>query len=207
MSSLGLELLKNINIEENNNQTNNFVSEKPHVQFKETNEIIEPSESSQVDSTTIMNNENPLFTKQQINEVENVDVNNTIKNNISIKNDQHKNIPQQESNQEDSIVITNNKTQPVNNKQLIQRNLHSNNQTELKSNLKENTQIIKPDQIITPEQPTNYKKFIPNMQTIIFTIILIVIIFIIYKYINANAKLLETKVIEFQDKQKMFKTE
>ena len=202
MSSLGLELLKNINIEENNNQTNNFVSEKPHVQFKETNEIIEPSESSKVDSTTILNNENPLFTKQQINEVENIDVNNTI------KNDQYQNIPQQESNQEDSIVITNNKTQIVNNKQLIQRNSHLNNQTELKSNLKENTQIIKLDQqIITPEQPTNYKKFIPNIQTIIFIIILIVIIFIIYKYINANAQLLETKIIKFQDKQKMFKTE
>lgn len=202
MSSLGLELLKNINIEENNNQTYNFVSEKPHVQFKETNEIIEPSESSKVDSTTILNNENPLFTKQQINEVENIDVNNTI------KNDQYQNIPQQESNQEDSIVITNNKTQIVNNKQLIQRNSHLNNQTELKSNLKENTQIIKLDQqIITPEQPTNYKKFIPNIQTIIFIIILIVIIFIIYKYINANAQLLETKIIKFQDKQKMFKTE
>ena len=60
MSSLGLELIKNINIEENN-QTNNSIPEKPHVQFKETNEIIEPSESSQIDSTTIINNDHTTF--------------------------------------------------------------------------------------------------------------------------------------------------
>ena len=194
MSSLGLELIKNINIEENNNQTNNFVHEKPHVQFKETNEIIEPSETSQVDSTTIMNNENPLFKKQPISEPEIVV--DTTNNQITINNQNN----QQEPNQDESIVITNNKSQNTN-KQLIQRNQHSNNQVELKPSLKENTQIVK------PEQPTNYNKFIPNMHTIIFAVILIVIVFIIYKYINANAQLLETKLTELQEKQNMFKTE
>ena len=194
MSSLGLELIKNINIEENNNQTNNFVSEKPHVQFKETNEIIEPSETSQVDSTTIMNNDNHLFKKQPISEPEIVV--DTTNNQITINNQNN----QQEPNQDESIVITNNKSQNTN-KQLIQRNQHSNNQVELKPSLKENTQIVK------PEQPTNYNKFIPNMHTIIFAVILIVIVFIIYKYINANAQLLETKLTELQEKQNMFKTE
>ena len=193
MSSLGLELIKNINIEEHNNQTNNF-NEKPHVQFKETNEIIEPSESSQVDSTTIINNENPMFNKQPINETENNIINN------ATKIEHQQNIPQQEQYQENSIEITNNKTQSTN-KQLIQKHQQSNKQTELKPSLKENTQIIKSEQL------TSYNKYIPNMQSIIFVVALVVIVFVIYKYINANTKLLETKLIELQEKQKMFKTE
>lgn len=191
MSSLGLELIKNININENitHSSNNSSIPEKPHVQFKETNEIIEPTESSQIDSTTIINNDNPLFKTQPINEQEN------ITNTINNQND-----TQQESNQEESIIISNNKNQYTN-KQLIQRNQHINNQIELKPNLKNNTQLI------NSEQPTNYKKYIPNMHTIIFVIVLIIIVFIIYKYINANAQIFEAKIIEFQEKQKMFKTE
>ena len=45
------------------------------------------------------------------------------------------------------------------------------------------------------------------MQTIIFAVVLIIIVFVIYKYINANAQLLETKFIKLQEKQKMFKIE
>ena len=101
MSSLGLELIKNINIEENNlNQTKLSTLEKPHVQFKETNEIIEPSESSQVDSTTIINNDNPLFKNQSSPKLENI---------INYQNESKQESNQeskQESNQEDSVVIT-----------------------------------------------------------------------------------------------------
>lgn len=169
MSSLGLELIKNINIEENN-----FIPEKPHVQFKDTNEIIEPSESSQTDSTTIVNNKNPLFDSEK-------QINTTEINNIAINGNTTK-ILHQTNNQDDSIIITKNSSnnQPVNS--------------------------IKEDNIMNTKQPTNYNKYIPNTQTIIFIVILIVIVFIIYKYINANKQLLETEFKKLKEKQNMFKT-
>ena len=179
MSSLGLELIKNINIEENN-----FIPEKPHVQFKDTNEIIEPSESSQTDSTTIVNNKNPLFDSEK-------QINTTEINNIAINGNTTK-ILHQTNNQDDSIIITKN----------------SSNNQQVNSITKDNQPInsIKEDNIMNIKQPTNYNKYIPNTQTLIFIVILIVIVFIIYKYINANKQLLETEFKKLKEKQNMFKT-